>query len=233
MKRYRPAHERPEAEPVRPERSARDRPMIERPARAGPRGSLPPAPDTDPHGGDAGHASLRVVLVPGINDSGPEHWQTHWQAKLPAWRRIAQRNWQQPDLDGWQTAIRRALDAPSTPSLLIGHSFGALSSWYYAIRCPDRVAGVVLVAPAEPVRFEIEDRILPVRLPVPSLMFASHNDPLLTFARAQYWADAWGSELVDVGEAGHINAQSGFGAWPHGLQCVQEFARRLTPMNAG
>ncbi|WP_246236011.1 RBBP9/YdeN family alpha/beta hydrolase [Acerihabitans arboris] len=178
-------------------------------------------------GGDAAYASLRVVLVPGINDSGPEHWQTCWQRGFPAWRRIAQRNWLQPDLDGWQMAIRRALGEPSPPALLIGHSFGALSSWYYASRFTGRIAGVVLVAPAEPVRFEIEDRILPVRLPVPSLMFASHNDPLLTFGRAQYWADAWGSELVDVGEAGHINAQSGFGEWPHGLGCVEQFARRL------
>ncbi|WP_413732623.1 RBBP9/YdeN family alpha/beta hydrolase [Sodalis sp. RH20] len=195
-------------------------------ARSGPGVYPPRAADGQSPAADV-YAPLRVILVPGINDSGPEHWQTCWQRAFPAWRRIAQRDWLQPDLDGWQTAIRRALDAPAPPALLIGHSFGALSSWYYASRCAGQIAGVVLVAPAEPVRFEIEDRILPVRLPVPSLMFASHNDPLLAFPRAQYWADAWGSELVDVGEAGHINAQSGFGAWPHGLECVARFARRL------
>jgi len=170
---------------------------------------------------------LCTVLVPGINDSGPEHWQSCWGRSHPHWRRIAQRDWLQPDLEGWLAAIRRAIGQHGAPVLLIGHSFGALSSWYYASRFPDQIAGVVLVAPAEPVRFEIEDRILAVPLPVPSLMFASHNDPLLTISRARYWATAWESELVDVGDAGHINAQSGFGAWPHGLERVEAFADRL------
>jgi len=174
-----------------------------------------------------GNDGLCTVLVPGINDSGPEHWQSLWGQCHPQWRRIAQRDWLQPDLDGWLSAIRRAIGNNQAPVLLIGHSFGALSSWYYASRFPEQIAGVVLVAPAEPVRFEIEDRILAVPLPVPSLMFASHNDPLLNMSRAHHWAEAWGAELVDVGDAGHINAQSGFGAWPHGLERVEEFARRL------
>jgi len=177
--------------------------------------------------------ALAILLVPGIQDSGPEHWQTCWQQRYPHWLRIAQRNWLEPDLDGWVAAIRRGLGEQRSPVLLIGHSFGALSSWYFASHFPDEVAGVVLVAPAEPVRFEIEDRILASALPVPSLLFASHNDPLLAFSRARYWAEAWGSELVDVGEAGHINAQSGFGAWPHGLQRIDRFARELNIVPAG
>ncbi len=180
-----------------------------------------------PRGDAKGDEAPRIVLVPGINDSGPEHWQSHWQRSHPHWLRIAQRDWQQPDLEGWQAAIRRAIGHHEAPVLLVGHSFGALSSWYYASRFPGQIAGVVLVAPAEPVRFEIEDRILAVPLPVRSLMFASHNDPLLDINRARYWATAWGAELVDVGDAGHINAQSGFGAWPHGLERVEAFARRL------
>ncbi len=178
---------------------------------------------------DGRPAALTVLLVPGIQDSGPEHWQTCWQQRHPYWLRITQRNWLEPDLDGWVAAIRRELGEQHFPLLLIGHSFGALSSLYFASRFPTEVAGVVLVAPAEPVRFEIEDRILATPLPVPSLLFASHNDPLLAFSRARYWADCWGSELVDVGDAGHINAQSGFGAWPHGLQLIDLFSRKLSP----
>ncbi len=173
--------------------------------------------------------ALTVLLVPGIQDSGPEHWQSCWRQRHPHWLRITQRNWQDPDLDGWVAAIRRELGEQRSHLLLIGHSFGALSSWYFASQFPGVVAGVVLVAPAEPVRFELEERILATPLPVPSLLFASHNDPLLAFSRARYWAQAWGSELVDVGEGGHINAQSGFGAWPHGLQRIGQFARELNP----
>ncbi|MFQ9621435.1 MAG: alpha/beta hydrolase [Enterobacteriaceae bacterium] len=30
--------------------------------------------------------------------------------------------------------------------------------------------------------------------------------PLMTFKRAQYWAQCWGGRLIDLGDAGHINA---------------------------
>ncbi len=131
-------------------------------------------------------SALTVLLVPGIQDSGPEHWQTCWQQRHPHWLRIAKRDWLEPDLDGWVAAIRRELGEQHSPLLFVGHSFGALSSWYFASRSPVEVAGVVLVAPAEPVRFELEDRILATPLPLPSLLFASHNDPLLAFSRARY-----------------------------------------------
>ena len=45
---------------------------------------------------------------------------------------------------------------------------------------------------------------------------ASHDDPYCSFARAQSFAAAWGSTLVDAGAAGHINADSGLGDWPQG-----------------
>jgi hypothetical protein len=31
-------------------------------------------------------------------------------------------------------------------------------------------------------------------------------------------ADDWGAALVDLGDAGHVNADSGFGPWPEGLE---------------
>ncbi|TKI06553.1 RBBP9/YdeN family alpha/beta hydrolase [Martelella alba] len=174
---------------------------------------------------DSGGERVTVLLVPGIQDSGPEHWQSYWQRQRPSWQRIAQRNWLEPDLDGWLAAIRRALSGQERRALLIGHSFGALSACYFARQNPGITAGVVLVAPAEPARFAIEERIVAAPLPVPSLLVASHNDPLLTFDRARYWAQAWGSELMDIGEAGHINAQAGFGPWAHGLSTIENFIR--------
>ena len=54
------------------------------------------------------------------------------------------------------------------------------------------------------------------RLPFASLLVASHNDPFCTLARAQTFATAWGGELRDVGDCGHINADSGLGDWPEG-----------------
>lgn len=170
---------------------------------------------------------LCFLLVPGLRDSDPGHWQSAWQQQSPHWKRITQRHWNQSDLDGWGDAINRELRPGDPPALLIGHSFGALAALHWTRRYPQRVAGLVLVAPAEPLRFQVEDRILPQPLPCPSLLVASHNDPLLPFARATFWASVWGSELVDIGEAGHINSEAGYGAWPWGRERVMAFAGTL------
>ncbi|WP_284603390.1 RBBP9/YdeN family alpha/beta hydrolase [Dickeya dadantii] len=172
---------------------------------------------------------LTMVLVPGLRDSDDEHWQSHWERRFPFWRRIRQKEWYQADLDRWVLAIRRELATCDRPVVLIGHSFGALAACHVVQQGMEGIAGVMLVAPAEPMRFEIEDRIQAEPLALPSLAFASHNDPLMTFSRAEYWARAWGSDLVDVGEAGHINAESGFGKWEYGLQRLAAFAGQLSP----
>lgn len=173
------------------------------------------------------HESLEFVLVPGLNDSGPDHWQSIWHARFPNWKRISQSRWSTPDIDGWLSAINRTLDECTRPAILIGHSLGALAS-YNAAFCHDRrISGVFLVAPAEPMRFELEHRVYPLPLEVPSVVVASHDDPLMTFESAEIWASHWGSDMVDVGFAGHINAEAGFGPWPYGLNVLYRFAEKL------
>jgi uncharacterized protein len=168
------------------------------------------------------HSRFVFVLVPGLNDSGPEHWQSCWHVSHPQWLRVTRRNWSTPDLDGWIGAIRRTLAGQDRPAILIGHSMGALAACTMACRDPDAVAAVMLVAPAEPSRFELEAQVPDRRLPCPGLLVASRNDPLLRFERAEHWAGVWGCRLADIGEAGHVNIESGYGAWPHGLALLQE-----------
>lgn len=91
-----------------------------------------------------------TILVPGLRDSDEYHWQTCWARQLPRWKRISQRNWIQPDIENWCAAIRRELTTCKLPVILIGHSFGALASWYQAQRQASNIAGIVMVAPAEP-----------------------------------------------------------------------------------
>ena len=62
------------------------------------------------------------------------------------------------------------------------------------------------------------------RLPFPSKVVFSQNDEWVTPVRARQFAEAWGSELVDIGAAGHINAASGYGAWPAGLALLESLA---------
>lgn len=173
--------------------------------------------------------AFTFVLVPGLRDSGEEHWQSYWERRFPHWHRIRQKEWQEANLDRWSLAIRRELTTCPHPAILIGHSFGALASCHAVQQGVEGIAGVMLVAPAEPLRFEIEERIQAQTLSVPSIVFASHNDPLMTFSRAEHWSRAWGSDLVDVGEGGHINAEAGFGPWEYGLVRLEQFATALMP----
>jgi uncharacterized protein len=75
----------------------------------------------------------------------------------------------------------------------------------------------MLVAPADPARFGLESVVSEARLDVPSVIVASTNDRWMSFERAAAWADIWGSELLNLGAAGHINVNSGYGVWPRGL----------------
>ena len=113
------------------------------------------------------------------------------------------------------------------PAVLIGHSLGALASACVAGDGHGRVAGLMLVAPAEPSRFEAEARVPERSLGVPTLVVASEDDPVMSLRRAKHWARVSGGDLVDLGEAGHINAEAGFGPWPHGLRLLADLGRRI------
>ena len=54
------------------------------------------------------------------------------------------------------------------------------------------------------------------RLPFPSVLVGSQDDPYCGFDRAQHLAQAWGARFIDAGERGHINAESGLADWPEG-----------------
>ncbi|HWR36097.1 MAG TPA: alpha/beta hydrolase [Clostridia bacterium] len=46
------------------------------------------------------------------------------------------------------------------------------------------------------------------------------RDRWASFERASYFARCWGAELIDVGEACHINAGAGCEPWPQGLEIL-------------
>lgn len=175
-------------------------------------------------------AATRVdlVLVPGFKNSGPEHWQSLWEAHSPAFLRITQKRWDNPDVDLWVDAIRRLLATRDRPAILIGHSLGALASICVAADHHPHVAGLMLVATARPSRFEAMDRVPHHALDVPAMMIASQNDPMMRFTRAEYWSRVWNADLIDLGEAGHINAEAGFGLWWQGLEMLLRFEEQVS-----
>jgi predicted alpha/beta hydrolase family esterase len=110
---------------------------------------------------------------------------------------------------------------------LIAHSFGCLASVVAASRLPERVAGALFVAPACPEKFGITARIPIAPLTFPAVLAASRNDPWMKYLSAVVWADRWGARLVDLGAAGHVNVDSGHGAWPEGLALFRDLQRSL------
>lgn len=186
-----------------------------------------------------------VLIVPGVYGSGPDHWQTWIQAQLSQARRVGGIDWDAPVLARWAARVRREIDESPHAVWLVAHSFGCLASVVAAADRPEKVAGVLLVAPADPERFSpagLRGRAtgaaaasiapcLPQRpLGVASVMVASSNDPWLNPPVAQDWAERWGSRLIDLGPAGHINAESGYGPWPFGLELLR--AMQKTHNNA-
>ncbi|PKU26239.1 RBBP9/YdeN family alpha/beta hydrolase [Telmatospirillum siberiense] len=178
-------------------------------------------------------ARYDFVLVPGLNDSGPEHWQSFWQARHDFWRRVTQSRWNNPDIGSWIDATHRLLATCRQPAILVGHSFGALASCCVTTEERYPIAGLMLVAPAEPEKFEVEDRVPMAPLHVPTVVVASHNDPVIRFGRTVYWSKVWNADLADIGEAGHINAEAGFGPWPYGLEILKELVATIDHQRQG
>jgi uncharacterized protein len=172
-----------------------------------------------------------VLIVPGWTGSGPDHWQSRWQRAHPSWRRVEQRDWERPEPRAWDHAIAVAIEASPTPPILVAHSLGCVLVARFAAAVGSPVAGALLVAPADVERPDAPPALRPfaplplATLGFPSLLVASDDDPFLDGARARSLADAWGSELVPIGAAGHVNTSAGFGPWPAGLALLD----RLMP----
>ena len=174
-----------------------------------------------------------VLILPGWQNSGPDHWQSRWEA-LHGYTRVQQHDWMLPLRGDWMTQLEEAVLAASGPVVLVAHSLGCVltAAWASHSRNTHRVQGALLVAPGDPQRDELRAALkswspVPLqRLPFKSTLLGSHTDPYCSFERAQQFAHAWGSEFVDYGNRGHINAESGLGDWPEGLQLLNQLMKK-------
>lgn len=170
----------------------------------------------------------RLLVVPGLYDSSPAHWQTWLQMRFPGAQRVYQRNWSTPDLDAWAARIGETLDAAGPgPWVAAAHSFGCLALMRHLLGGEERIRFALLVAPADPARFEVGAK-LPAGAPLlPSTMLASENDPWMQLDDAREWARRWGSWLINLGAVGHINAEAGFGPLPDAAHLVERMLREV------
>lgn len=176
-----------------------------------------------------------ILTLPGLDGSGENHWQSHWE-RLTCCRRADLPELSRPRLHLWVDALDEEIRSAGRPVILAAHSLGCLAvAWWSVLRRrpgDPSVQGALLVAPPDVDEPDIEPRIRdfrPVpqrRLPFRTLVVASRDDPFATIARSRRMADDWGSEFVDAGIAGHLNAGSGLGLWADGLRHLARLCHR-------
>jgi len=175
-----------------------------------------------------------ILIIPGLGNSGPDHWQSRWEAKLPTARRIIQKDWERPQLEDWRKRIVAEVAAAEKPVVLVAHSLGAVAVAHAAAELEGKVRGAFLVAPPSPRIIAGLDPIDPdfadipmAPLPFPAVLVASHDDTYAHYAETEELARAWRAEIADAGASGHINAESGHGPWPEGLMRFVGFLKKL------
>jgi len=172
----------------------------------------------------AGEAT--VLIVPGLRDHVPEHWQTLLASRLPRVRTVTPMGRDDLDCLARVEAIEEAAARIARPIILVAHSGGVIAVTHWARLTRRAVRGALLATPADfdqplPVGYPSMGALegggwLPVprnALPFRSIVAASRNDPLARYERVAAFARSWGSKLVDLGEVGHLNPASGFGDW--------------------
>lgn len=173
-----------------------------------------------------GAAEPLILTVPGLRNSGPEHWQTLWERERADVRRVELGMWDRPHRNTWVNQLNLAIRGAGRPVVLVAHSLGCLAvAWWAKYEQPavdGPVIGALLVAPPEVDFFPLDERLSQFsptptgRLPFPSILAASRNDPYMGIRTARKLARTWGSSFADAGEIGHINADSGIADWAFG-----------------
>jgi uncharacterized protein len=163
-------------------------------------------------------------ILPGLNNSGPQHWQNEH-----GFIRIEQADWDHPVADVWIQTIEEALHSyPPDKVILIGHSLACSTIVRWAEKYGHSIRGALLVGPSDTEAASYPpgtNGFTPMpsyRLPFPSIVVASTDDFYVSIDRAGFFAGNWGSELVEAGALGHINAASNIGNWPQGYTILQQ-----------
>lgn len=180
-----------------------------------------------------------TLILPGLNGSPEVHWQRHWARDNAESRVVEQYDWACPDVQNWLSRLEQELEMVGNDVWLVGHSLGCVLAAHAAqSRLVSRIRGALLVAPCD---LDAAETLHPCairfgtmpkkRLPFPSLIVGSLNDPYMPVERLRQTARAWGSDLVDIGNAGHINITSGFGRWTAGYDFLELLKARVERTN--
>lgn len=174
----------------------------------------------------------KYFIIPGLGNSGPNHWQTHLENLGDHYIRIEQNEWEKPNCEDWINNIEAAVSKYNLHNvILIGHSLGCTTIAHWAKKFKHKIKGALLVAPSDieaPVYIFEATGFVPIpldKLNFKTIVVTSENDVWVSLERAKYFAEKWGSELINIGNAEHINADSGFGEWKECLEILKEIEK--------
>ena len=190
-----------------------------------------------------------ILIIPGLRDHVEEHWQTLLAKELSAQGKtcvtVPPLEQDKLSCQARLDAIDRALESIDGPVLIVAHSAGCMMVAHWALRRSRPILAALLAAPADvetqmPAGSPNKEVLAangwtPIprqRLPFPTLLAASSNDPLTQFERAQGFARDWGSELVELGPQGHLNPASGHGPWPQAQELIARLLEQVQDRSA-
>lgn len=177
-------------------------------------------------------SSPTVVIVPGWANSGAGHWQTLLEQTLPGSVRVRMADWECRQRHVWVQAITDTILAQAHPVVVVAHSLGCIATSHLPSEVSRHIVGALLVAPADPDKKSFLTDFSPVphhKLPYRSLVVGSSNDPFCTGRLSSAFARSWGSQYLRLPAAGHINIDSGFGAWPMGRMLLDSLLQAAVP----
>jgi predicted alpha/beta hydrolase family esterase len=182
-------------------------------------------------------SDVTVLFVPGLRDHVADHWQTLLAAEIPGSVTVEPLTEDRLSREGRVKALDEALSQINGDVEIAAHSAGALMVVNWALAPTRRIRGVLLATPADvenplPPGYPAYDDLaangwVPIpRKPLPfrTIVAASRNDPLAQFEKVAGLARAWGAELHDVGDVGHLNPAAGYGRWDGAMPLLERLA---------
>lgn len=166
--------------------------------------------------------ATQIFLLPGFHGSGSNHWQTRWEEENQNYLRIVQDDWENPVVRVWAQRVEDYLAQTNDEIVVVAHSLGCLTLAYWAQHTNLKINAALLVAPPDinsPIlkqRVKGFDVLNPQPLPFKSILLASSSDPYCSSSYSEQLAKSWGSHYVNLGDKGHLNAESMLGSWEEG-----------------
>jgi uncharacterized protein len=180
-------------------------------------------------------SAITLFIIPGLNDSGPDHWQSYWLKRFNNSKKVIQNDWDKPVLKDWLQNLNEAIELEQNSVVLVAHSLAVSLVLHWAQNhYINRVVGAMLVSASDvdsPMHTPEETRnFMPMplqQLPFPSVVVASEDDSFVSLSRAKGFAQKWGSDFISIGKKGHINAASKLQYWEEGIEILNNLLERI------